>query len=127
MINSMEKDMNCYFHEKVTARTTCIACGKALCSECLVEIDGSAACRGECEKTVKKLKAIIYREEASSLKYRPFITTLLLLATGLYLCSLGYNSESLLNFNFTLGALLFAIGIINLISNVMSLLLVRDN
>ncbi len=37
--------MNCYYHPSVEAIATCVACGKAVCNTCAVEISGRLTCQ----------------------------------------------------------------------------------
>lgn len=39
--------MKCYVHLDVDAFATCVSCGRAVCGECRVEVDGEVVCR-EC-------------------------------------------------------------------------------
>ena len=47
--------MNCFQHEDRTAVGVCRACGKALCKDCLVEVEGGIACRDTCEMQVASM------------------------------------------------------------------------
>ena len=44
--------MNCFNHRDTTAVGVCKACGKALCSDCLAEVEGGLACKDNCESKV---------------------------------------------------------------------------
>ena len=44
--------MNCFQHADRSAVGVCRACGKALCRDCLVEVEGGIACRDTCEEQV---------------------------------------------------------------------------
>jgi hypothetical protein len=37
--------MNCYLHPEATSVGTCTSCGKNICSECAVEVQGKLVCR----------------------------------------------------------------------------------
>ncbi len=51
--------MNCFNHNKSTAIGICKACGKALCSDCLVQMENGLACKESCEKRVILINRII--------------------------------------------------------------------
>jgi len=42
-----DRVMDCYLHPESEAVGTCTSCGKAICSECAVEVEGKLVCR-EC-------------------------------------------------------------------------------
>src|SRR5262249_54137422 len=44
--------MKCFNHREADALAVCKHCCRALCHECVAEIQGAVSCRGDCEKHV---------------------------------------------------------------------------
>jgi hypothetical protein len=51
--------MSCFYHHDRDSVGGCKSCGKALCSECAVDLGKGLACRGHCEADVQALIALI--------------------------------------------------------------------
>jgi len=53
--------MSCFYHHDRSSVGGCKSCGKALCSECAVDLGKGLACRDHCEDDVRALIALIDR------------------------------------------------------------------
>ena len=53
--------MSCFYHHDRSSVGGCKSCGKALCSECAVDLGKGLACRDQCEDDVRALIALIDR------------------------------------------------------------------
>ena len=84
--------MQCYNHE-VSAVGTCKHCCKALCIDCITEVEGICACKNSCESAVAEFE-----------KYR------LLSQQSIKKVSSTYKNGAI--FNFICGLLFFSVGII---------------
>jgi hypothetical protein len=86
--------MKCYTHPEAEASGTCVECGKALCSDCIVNVSGKVVCK-ECAGRLAAGK--IYSPDQ---KKEPFLAVILALlggiVTGSLLFSLGqlYNGQA---------------------------------
>jgi len=75
--------MKCYNHNGIDAIGICKSCGKGLCQECVVEIEGSLSCKNKCEETVRNLAILLKRnmklvgtsEKISKISGKFYITT----------------------------------------------------
>jgi hypothetical protein len=45
--------MKCFNHRELDAIATCMRCGRALCPNCLAEVEGITACRLRCETAIE--------------------------------------------------------------------------
>lgn len=54
--------MKCYVHNDTEAIGFCTRCGKAICSECALEVDGKAVCKA-CAGIMAKNSACVNRKE----------------------------------------------------------------
>lgn len=50
--------MKCYLHNEVDATSTCTRCGKALCSECAINVGGKIMCK-QCTEQMASSAAYI--------------------------------------------------------------------
>lgn len=78
--------MNCFRHRDQPSVGICKACMKGVCGECVVEIEGSLACKGSCEKRVIELHRI-QKNQVSLQKFSMaarILSPLMLIAYGLY-------------------------------------------
>ena len=78
--------MNCFRHHEQFAVGVCKSCMKGLCTECMVEVDNSLACKNSCEAAVE---AINRSQENQPMiqayaKAMRIIGPLFLLAYGIY-------------------------------------------
>ncbi len=53
--------MKCYTHRQVDAVAVCKSCGRALCPECVTEVDKGCACKNRCEEDVSVLNDLVVR------------------------------------------------------------------
>ncbi len=51
--------MNCFNHRTQPAVALCRACSKGVCPECLVEVQGSISCRGDCKVKVATMNRMV--------------------------------------------------------------------
>lgn len=51
--------MNCFNHTDVDAVGVCKACGKALCPDCIAEVQGAMVCRNSCEDRLTAAPAVM--------------------------------------------------------------------
>ena len=51
--------MKCYNHHDKEAMGICKSCQKGLCTECIILIDGSISCKGECQEDVATLNYMV--------------------------------------------------------------------
>jgi hypothetical protein len=51
--------MNCFNHNDSIAVGICKSCGKALCTDCVTELENGLACKGRCEKRVKLINQML--------------------------------------------------------------------
>jgi hypothetical protein len=70
--------MKCYTHHPTDAVAVCRSCGRALCPECVVEIETVCACKNRCEQQVASLNAALVGTKAAqrgmpTLSLFPFI------------------------------------------------------
>src|SRR5258707_12131494 len=91
--------MSCLYHHGKDPVGGCKSCGKALCSECAVDLGKGLACRGHCEDDVRALITLIDR----NIKLSPQTTRLL---------ESGRKTKSSASiFNLILGAIFIAWGL----------------
>lgn len=63
--------MKCYNHGNIDAVGTCISCGKAVCKDCGVEVNGKLVCK-PCLST-NSIQNITQKESKKSFKPRHFV------------------------------------------------------
>jgi hypothetical protein len=57
--------MKCFNHRELDAIAVCRHCGKAVCFECLAEVDGVAACKCRCEQSVANINDLTFRARST--------------------------------------------------------------
>lgn len=60
-IEDEDEDIECENHFGKTASGVCVICGKPLCNDCAVEIDGKVYCKEENHRDYEKNWEVIYR------------------------------------------------------------------
>ena len=55
--------MQCFEHADRAAAGVCKHCGRALCRDCVVIVEGCLSCRGECESRVRRELDLVDRSE----------------------------------------------------------------
>jgi hypothetical protein len=115
--------MSCFYHHDRSSVGGCKSCGKALCSECAVDLSKGLACRGHCEDDVQALIALIDRNIKLSPQttqllqagYRNrFGTALFLLAMGIIFLIWGLKDLDRFSFIAVLGGCFLAYGLFTL-------------
>lgn len=62
--------MRCFFEPEKRAVGICRNCGRALCHDCLVEVDSILSCKGPCEEGVKTIISInAYSKRATTVGF----------------------------------------------------------
>jgi hypothetical protein len=51
--------MECFNHTGIPGVGICKSCGKALCPDCITELENGIACKGSCEDRVRMINSII--------------------------------------------------------------------
>ena len=106
--------MKCFNHPTVDAVAICKNCYKALCKECLVELDDGIACKNDCVEEVVYLNAKATRERLNSRifnSYFPF----LFIAGGVIMIYIGKTDSYVIVIFGTIFVLTGLVGIYNLI------------
>ena len=62
--------MNCYNHRDKPAVGLCKSCGRAVCGDCIAEVDRSIACKGECEDRVRRMNHMLAKNPQIMKAYR---------------------------------------------------------
>lgn len=83
--------MKCYKHPEADASGTCVECGRALCSDCIVNVSGRVVC-GDCAGRLAS--GNIYSPDQ---KKEPFLAIILALLGGLITGSLLFSLGQLYN------------------------------
>jgi hypothetical protein len=66
------QSVNCFCHDDRPAVGTCIACHRAVCRDCAVEIEQAIACHDRCEREVRRiinLRAWSFRQQQFQVLY----------------------------------------------------------
>ncbi|MFD1259668.1 hypothetical protein [Entomomonas asaccharolytica] len=100
--------MNCYQHHSQNAIGICKSCGKALCSECAVDLNFALTCKGACEKNAKA--AFTFQKKTKKL------IPLLSLMLGITYIFFGFHRNSLINIDTIVGCIFFIVGIFTLLN-----------
>jgi hypothetical protein len=116
--------MSCFYHHDRDSVGGCKSCGKALCSECAVDLGKGLACRDHCEDDVRALIALIDR----NIKLSPQTTRLLEsgrkirssagifnLITGAIFIAWGLTDLERFSFIAILGGCFFAYGLFGIV------------
>jgi hypothetical protein len=85
------KDMKCFTHPAVDAVALCKSCSRGVCSQCVVEVGKSCACRGRCEADVAAVDQMVRRVSGRmpNLKAVGFVSGAILVLLGLFGTLLG--------------------------------------
>ena len=62
--------MKCFNHHEIDAVAVCRHCGKALCTECVVETEHGICCAGRCERHVGEMNELLNRADKDAQGYR---------------------------------------------------------
>jgi len=112
--------MKCFRHPAHEAAAICLACGKAVCRECLIESANGIACQPDCVKVLAEKNELHTRQAAhlKAIKRLNFLGSFFSVGMGmlfLYFSSQGFGL--VYDFVFLLGAGFTGYGIVALIVN----------
>jgi len=110
--------MKCYDHQDVDAVAICKSCGKALCSQCAVDLGRGIACKGRCVDDVQMLISLAdnnAKTYSAMRGGRAIVSPVFLIVIGLV--SAGYGLLSGITLILILGVCFVLFGIVALVLN----------
>lgn len=113
--------MDCYNHSNVSAVGICKSCGRALCHDCIVEVEDGLACKSKCEAKVEIINKILNSNSKilGATKNRVKTAAISGIILGIGFCIFGIWSYFELRDSF-LPYFLGSIGIVIFISSVLN-------
>lgn len=97
--------MNCYNHPEQAGLAICKNCNKALCKDCLTELDDGIACTATCVEKVQEINSLIDRNSSSQKSYSSTALSAIILYTimGISFVYYGLRERDILNFLLIIG------------------------
>jgi hypothetical protein len=109
--------VRCFIHQDIEAVGTCRACNKGLCPACVVDLDHSISCRGNCENKARALHAQVAQGAVviNTQKRNRFFLPAFFIVMGAAFMLFASDGKSVLNFGTVAGGGFIAFGVVLII------------